>query len=687
MKQELLCINSDSVNRYNMMITTEALEKSLKVTFEKGVPLLIGHDFHRPVGWNVPFGLFIEPGLTRLLAKKMVATDTDELQIFRKALGNYLGKTYSEDFIPYEDEFLPLIKDHITEDHTRIKAGCVAVIDNGIILRLFPGLFVNTDKDGLIALSELLKKFTYLGQGIFKHKDSKLAVYAHPYFRRSQSRFNNFHFHFLDKLLSLKDNTEITIRISLDEDMIGFAPSFHETGELEFHYGPKYSDDINEIKTGISRHICNDSDRKYYELTSHEFYWKQDNNEKIFETEELKSQPSASSNESYHCRYIHSIYDTAKNEFVHFDGAMRSYDQEAMSERESKTFIQFGRKATYKKLFRIDGKLALANWKLLITHYYQGNPLIYEYFGFKEERDAFKIESPTYSKLQRLLPFDIKKEEGLKLLISYHPVPEDAHEGRYLDIPDVMGSGENRFYCIEKGVYEIKNILRSLGEDLEIPANWSLLKFDDRYWNIPSIMHFGQNVAAKLSGTVRAMTKLFTDMIEKNMDLDISLSLSFEMNSRIVRISSYGNIQNQLSWLQNNFSFEHTEEALTKWVDCQRNYLNKFSRSIDTPLLGSLTQMDGVLFIKRIPVEFEYELGETDKGLTFTIHFPENDETFALHNNNLIKPVLCIKVNKAVWTDTGEDYYTAFRTRIGPASTVTISEWEPLALYWTKGQE
>lgn len=686
MKQELLCINSDSVNRYGIMITTEALEKSLKVTFDKGVPLLIGHDFHRPVGWNVPFGLFIEPGLTRLLAKKMVATDIDELQLFRKAIGNYLGKTYSEDFIQYEDEFIPLIKDHTTEEYTRIKAGCVAVIDSGITLRLFPGLFVNRDKNGLISLSELLKKFTYLGQGIFKHKDSKLAVYAHPYFRRSQSRFNNYHFHFLDELMSLKDNSEITIRISLDEDMIGYAPSYHETGELEFHYGPKYSDDINDIKPGISRHVCDDTERKYYELASHEFYWKQDNNKKIFETEELKSQPSASSDESYHCRYIHSIYDATKNEFIHFDGAMRSYNQEAMGERENKTFIQYGRKATYKKLFRIDGKLALANWKLLITHYYQGNPLIYEYFGLKEERDAFKIESPTYSKLQKLLPFDIKKEEGLKILISYHPVAEDAHEGRYLDIPDVMGSGEKKIYCVEKGVYEIKNILRSMGEDLDIPAEWSLLKFDDRYWNIPSIMHFGQNVAAKLSLTILSMTKLFADMIEKKMDLDISLSLAFEMNSRIVRISSYGNIQHQLSWLQNNFSFDLTEEALTKWVDNQRSYLNKFRRSIETPLLGALTQMDGVLFIKRVPVEFEYELGETDKGLTFTIHFPENDETLELHNNNLIKPVLCIKVNQAVWTDTGEDYYTASRTRIDSASTVTLSEWEALALYWTKGE-
>lgn len=684
MKQELLCVSSDSVNRYGIMITTEALEKSLKTTFDKGMPMLLSHDFHKPIGWNVPFGLFIEAGLTRLLAKKIIATNTEDLKIVRTAVGNYLGETYSEDFLPYENDFFPLLVDHVTENHTRIKAGCIALIDARLTTKLFPELFPTDDKDGLIPLSILFKSFTYLGQGIFKHKDSKLAVYAHPYFRRTQSRFNNFHFQFLDELMSLADSSDITIKIRLDEDMIGFAPSYHETGELEFQYGPPYSDDISKIKPGITRHVCNDFEKNYYEVNSTEFYWKNDDNEKIFETEELRSYPSPT-DDFYHCRYIHSIYDTSKNEFIHFDGAMRSYDSSAMSERENKTFVQYGRKAIYKKLFRIDGKLPLDKWKLLITHYYQGNPLIYEYFGWKEERDAFKLEAPTYSRLQKLLPFDIRKDEGLKLLISYQTLPEDTHEGRYLDIPDVMGSGEESFYCIEKRVYEVKKVLQSMGEDLDIPQDWVLIKFDDRYWNIPSIMHSGKNIPGRLAMTVKAMTKLFTDMIEKNVDIDISLSLAFEMNNRVVRISSYGNIQNQLSWLQNNLSFEHNEESLTKWVESQRKYLNQFTRNVDSPLLGSITQMDGVLFIKRIPVEFEYELGETNKGLTFTIRFPENDEAFQLYNNNQIKPVLCIKVNKAIWTDTGEDYYTSNRTRIDSNSSVTISEWEPLALYWTKG--
>lgn len=684
MEQELMCVSSDAVNRYGMVVTTEAMEKSLKTTFDQGMPMLIGHDFHKPIGWNIPFGLFIEPGLTRFLAKKIQATNVDELKTFRKAVGNYLGKTYARDFLPHENDFVPLVKEHLTPDHSRIKAGCIAFIDEGLTAKLFPDLFNQNDKDGLVPLTYLEKDFTYVGQGVFKHNDSKLAVYAHHFFRRTQSRFNNFHFHFLDELMSLADNPDLTIKIRIDEDMIGYAPSYHESGELEFHYGPNYSDNIDEIKPGITRHVCSDSEKSYYEVDSTEFFWKKDENERIFEMEELRAYP-APSDDLYHCRYIHSIYDSSKKEFVHFDGAMRSYDENSMNERSGKTFIQFGKKAIYKKLFRIDGKLPLDRWKLMITHYYQNNPLIYEYFGFKEQREALKEEPVPVSRLQQLLPFDIKKEEGLKLLVSYHSIPEDFREGRYLDIPDVMGSGEDRFYCIEKRVYDVKKVLQSMGEDLEIPSDWTLVNFDDRYWNIPSIMHGGPDVQQQLAITIDALTKLFTDIISKKIDVDISVSLAFEMNERIVRISSYGNIQNQLHWLQNNFSFEHTEESLTRWVETQRQYLNKFKRNIDTSLLASITQLDGVLFIKRIPVEFDWKLGETDKGLTFTISFPKGDEAFDLFNQNKLRPVLCIKEDKAVWTDTGEDYYTSSRTRIEANSSVTLTEWEPLALYWTKG--
>ena len=681
-----MCIGSDAINRYGMMVTTEAMEKSLKATFEKGMPMLIGHDFHKPIGWNIPFGLFIEPGLTRFLAKRIQATDVNELQTVRNALGNYLGKTFERDFMPYKADFLPLVEAHLSAEYLQIRAGCVAFVDKGLTAKVFPDLFSQNDKDGLVPMTHVQKSFTYLGQGVFKHKHSNLTIHAHHYFRRTQSRFNNFHFHFLEELMKLSSSPDVNLRISFDEDMIGYAPSYHESGELEFHYGPKYSDNIEEIKLGITRHYCNEADRSYHEVDSTEFFWKKEENQRVFEMEELKTHTSPI-DDFYHCRYIHSIYDTNNKSFVHFDGAMRSYDEESMGERTSKTFIQFGKKAIYKKLFRVDGRLLLANWKLLITHFYQSNPLIYEYFDSSEEREALKDKPEPVERFEQLLPFEIKKEEGLKLLISYHPIVRNTLEARYLDIPDVMGNEEGQFNCIEKRVYDVKKVLQTMGEDLEIPEEWARISFDDRYWNIPSIMHGGPDVRKRLDLTIEAFKVLFADIISKNIDVDISLTLGFEMNDRIVRISSYGNIQNQLEWLNNNTDFELSEESLTRWVDAQRTYLNKFTRNVSKTLLASITQMDGVLFIKRIPVDFEWKLEETEKGLAYSIRFPEKDEAFELYNTDQIRPVLCIREYKSVWTDTGEDYYLSPRTRIGSGSSVTVTDAEPLALYWTKGEK
>lgn len=686
MKDELICLTSDAINRYGYLVHITALEKSLKETYDKGVPMLIGHDFHRPIGWTLPLGLFIEPKLSRLLAIRMLAENKGEISKVQNALQNFLGKKYHERFSDFKEEFLKLIQDNLTDGYTKIDSGCVAVVSKDIALKIFEHLFDNCDDDGLIALGEILINFDYAGQGIFKHKFSPLAVYAHRYFRRSQSRHNNFYFHFLDALVGQKDKVDLTVKIRLDKDMVGYAPSFHEVGELEFHYGPKYTDDISNIKHGITRHECNPSERFYSDISVSEFYWKTDDDEMTFEMEELKDDPSPAEQDVYHCRYIHSIFKKDINEFIHFDGAIRSYDMESMLDRVGKTFVQYGRKAQYKKLFRLDGKIELKVWKTLITHYLQGNPLIYEYFGVANEREMFRIPEPSLTKYQKLLPYGVSKEEGLKLFISYHKLPEDLTTGRYIDIFDVMSAGESKIYCLEHLILEVQRALQRVGEDLAIPGHIVLTKCNDEFWNIPSIMHHGDNVPHLITKTIDAFTNLFTSMIEKGIDITISLTLSFTLNNRIVRISSYGNIYNQLSWLKASFPFDITETGLTAWIEKQREYLNAFVQGNNDLLIGSLVQYDGVLYIKRVPVSFPYEHIPDEVGLKYTITFPkeDGDEELELYNQKKIRAVLHMSIEKAVWSDTKEDYITSKRSKWLDADDVTVDlvECTPLGLYW-----
>lgn len=657
--------------------------------------MLIGHDFHRPIGWNIPFGIFIEPHLSRMMSKKLVATDNKELSRIHRAVQNFLSVRYEENFMPHEQEFLAQIKEYLKEGFERIDCGCASIIQQNIAFDIFPDLFNLADDDGLIPLNTILEQFTYLKQGIFKHKTLPLSVFAHQFFRRSQSRFNNFFYQFLDVLLSLRNNTDITLRLRLDDDMIGYAPSFQETGELAFHWGPKYNDTIEQIKTGLCRHECDDHDRLFYGISSTEFYWKKDNTEFTAEVEELKDTPSPVTDEIYHCRYIHAMYDTKKKCFFHFDGAMRSYDFENMNDRIGETFLQFGRKAsTYTKLFRVDGKLSIRTWKSLVTHFYQENPLIYEYFGLGEERNKMRPQVNGPSTLQKLLPYTIKKKEGLRVFVSYHSLPERLEEGRYVDILDLMTAKHKKIYCLEYSIHELRAVLDQMGKQLGIPNDVCMIKIPDEYWNIPSIMHHGENNLDQLQVTVDALKTLFSSMVEQNIFRIISLTLSFTFNRRIIRISSYGNIENQLEWLKNNFPFPNSEKGITDWVAYQRKYFEKYSPKEDQ-LADVLIQSDGVLYIKRRPVlfPFDYEI-DKDGELRYKIQFPreqDKDGVFEMVRDNKVRSVLAMSIENIFWEDTGENYFTSKRSKWfqNDKARLAIDQATPLALYWasTKSPE
>jgi hypothetical protein len=687
MTDDIICINSDSVNRYGIVFHIIALEKSLKEIYQTGTPMLIGHDIHRPVGWNLPFGIFIESKLARVMSRKLIAETREEREQIFKALQRYVGKNYRKRFEKYEDAFLPLISFHLTGGETRIDTGCVAVVDDRLAVKLFPALFESVDKDALIDVSLLLKDFQYLGQGVFCHRPSKLCVFAHEYFRRSQSRLNNFHFFFLDAFMDLANSANCTLRIRLDRDMVGYGPSYHERGELAFHFGPPYTDDIEKIKPGITRHVNTETERLFHGISATEFYWKNEGQEKVFELEELRDNPSPANQENFHCRYIHSIYDTTEQHFRHFDGAMRSYDMDMMLDRVDKDFISWGRKSNYEKLFRIDGSLPLHKWKSLITHYMQGNALVYEYFGMKKELASFEIKERDLTPYEKILPFAISEEEGVKLMVSYHELPKDLKPGRYIDVYDIMGDDQENFFIVEHLIMEVKNAFLLAGEEFGIREDIKYVKIDDPFWNIPSMMHGGPDSSELLHKSVDILIKLFTALKNKGSRTAISLTLSFEFNGRLVRFSTYGLIYHQIEWLKKSFPLEFTETALTNWVVNQREYVNQFEETSNTPLLGSLLQKDGILLINRIPMTYPYHLEEDEKGMKIRFEFPESDRAnYELFQKNLIRPVLAFSIEKAIWSDSKENYFTASRSKWMEETDgqVEIHEATPLGVFWSK---
>lgn len=432
--------NSDAMNRYRMMFTIGALEDMIFDNALDGVPSLISHDFHRPIGWHTPFGLYFEPKLTRVVGEYLLPENDKEEQVIYKAHHAAFSKRDEDHCQSHLAEFEGHIENFLTDEAGYFFNGCVLYQDQDIITRIYPELVNRQDKDGLIFVSDVLKSFEYLGQGVFKEKNGSLAIFCHQFFRRNLSRRNNFYFYFLDDFIC-NNNPDITLRIALDSDLIGYAPSFNIQMELEYWWGPNYSDDIENIPGGVTVHKCSDRQKLFSGISETQFWWKKSHEEKILEAEELRDRPVLGvGKDSYGCRYVHSIYKNGV--FSHFDGAIRMYGTEKMTERLENPINKAGKNAEYTKLFRIDGKLELSKWKTYVTNYFQDNPLFYEYFGLKTQYEELlkgiepKDERPIQEKL---VPYLMRAEDGVRIFVSYHsPSDPISVDRKFINLDHVL---------------------------------------------------------------------------------------------------------------------------------------------------------------------------------------------------------------------------------------------------------
>lgn len=684
-------MNTDLINRQRIMFTVGALEMAAFDNAVYGIPALIGHDGLRPMGWNFPFGVYFEPRLSRLIGKYQIAENSEEQALLNRAYNGALSRRYHEECEPHRAQLDYLIKGSQTAEGYYIGLGCAAYIDQNILNRVFPFLSSLLDKDGLIFLDELFKRFDYLGQGVFKSKEQDLAVFCHRYFRRSLSHINNFHFDFLDRFIKLHGLDDVRLRIALDADAIGLASSFHLRGELEFSWGPEYTDDIENIRLGVTHYRTDERQKFFSQVSAMQFWWKKNNDMRELEAEELRDDPTEGHHtDQYGCRYIHSIYDTRQRNFEHFDGAVRMYNTEEMVARIEIPMNKAGKKSSYAKLFRIDGKLDLSKWKSLITHYYQGNPLIYEYFGMKEGYETLVNETKQGEKsiMARYCPFHIKQADGPRLFVSYHvPSGVDGEFDRIIINPDYRFASDSADQAIEFCSLEIKKALNRIGENLTIPSELKFIKVQDNYINFPTILHRSHD---KISGTLKAFQLLIKSMGSRN--LSISFSLAWPLGDKQILVSIYGKVSEVIKWIFDNENIPAEYPDFRKWVESQRTWLAKNYESIrsSAPEMLDLLSPDGVLFIRRRPIDMDrISLTVTDKGLKASITFPESDlDLLDAFSNKKLIPALCYVVEKALCSKSGEDYFQSATSKIldPDVSADIVEAGDPWAV-WTSDDE
>lgn len=317
------------LNLYHQKFTVGGLENGLRQAFLVGMPSLVAHDSHRPIAWSYCLGLYFEPGHTRLTGYINLPETNSELETITRVYLRFLVDRVKKATDPNIETLKANLTTLLNGTETALDPRCTALVGEKLAVKRFPDIFgLRDEKHGLVPITAL----SPIAPGIYERDG--LLLFAHQYFRRSLSRLNTLNEPFLAALQELSKEKGETVRVRLDEDMVGLASTLHEHLELQYWWGPKFSPDLKNIPDGITRHEATERDRAINGISRTEFGWHSINDLRTFECEELCDIPSRGvSSDHFGCRYIHSHLDSERKVPVHIDGAIRMYSSEKMLQR------------------------------------------------------------------------------------------------------------------------------------------------------------------------------------------------------------------------------------------------------------------------------------------------------------------------------------------------------------------
>lgn len=686
MKKYLGILSSDALNRDGYVITFEALEDSIAKNAIEGLPSLIDHDIHRPLGWIFPYGIFIEPKISKIVGNFLVCeTDEDSKLIYPK-IQDFWQLTHYERTKDYKDYFIELLNENYKKEGQFIEKGCIAYNLPNIVEKVFPTIFQNKDKDELIYLKDILNEFDYVGSGIFKCKNGKFCIFCHQYFSRNLSLLNNYNTYFIDEFLKLNSNNDITLRIAIDKNLIGLSETYRGVLEFDYWWGPKFDNDISSIPNGVTRHESNEEQKFFSSVLGTEFWWKTDENEKTLEIEEIREQPSLGiDKDSYGCRYIHSIYDKNKTEFIHFDGAIRLYLEEQILQRWDVNINAAGKNTTYTKLFRIDGKLELSDWKKLCILYYKGNPLLFEYFGVKEEYENVRNGTQSKNSQTNYTPYKINTDDGIRLFVSYHKKSQtyEEIERKIINSDIIKFQNGDKMNIIEYDIIEIEKYLKRNGGQIEYPDDINFVKPYDFATNYPIIIH-GSNKTDELIVTTLTAFKTIFQIQNSRLNKTIAFTIGWEMTDFEVRLSVFGKSSEIVKWLNSIYKIPVEYEDFKVWLSNQRQWIYDNYEYSERDF-SHLLKDDGIFYIKRKAINNEYiSFPKDEDEFYYEINTNGDKELNKLIDEKTIFPSHIGLLKKTICTKTGENYLTSMTSKyLDTDVKMAIEKINLLGFFWT----
>ncbi|MBI5216642.1 MAG: hypothetical protein HY960_12895 [Ignavibacteriae bacterium] len=642
--KEVLCVfTSDSINLYFQKFSTGSLVSALSDRWDSGIPMHISHDITRLAGWGRPTMVYFEPGLTRLVGLNILPETDIEIETVitaqRLHISEHINKICSPDLVYKLNE---LIKEHLQGNEIPFETNCVTLYRKNLAKEVFPELFNLSDKDSLISTSEL----KYMGQGLFEKNG--LLLFAHPWYRRSNTRLNTLNTAFLDLFFSVIDKYKSHGSIALDSDLVGLSSTQQKHLEHEYWWGPKFSNDLVTIPIGVTRHETSKYERLFHSISSTEFWWQSRDGQHILEIEELKNRPVLQDDGSsfYGCRYVHSIVDEKTRNIIHLDGAIRGYNEDEMVLRLDKKINEAGKQTLYTKLWRLDIPIGIEEWKRLISDYFRDNHLIGEYFGINpEEKDGRPVvlekEDPS-DVILKYVPYSIKKGTGFRVSVSFHYL--DNHPTEYLEIvpTDTVTVDNTTLTVVSTETIELRKICARNNVLLQVQDSINFIAFEDLYTDFPLIKIPFNNTKNNLDKLLNTFRQLINAFVSKNQDRIVSFVFGLPLSDRELRIAFVGPVADILSWLNSPLSFLPFDlETLQDWSDKMSYFLSSEFKTIsDCPKLTDIYQSSGIFFLKRTPLppsEYEVLYSKEKKGLVYElrIHPTQDDLGYALQEEKL----------------------------------------------------
>lgn len=623
-------LSSDTVNRYGSRFASAEVAKGLQGHWRTGLPNLISHDAHRIVGWTLPSAVSIQPGVTRLHGSAFIPETAVEQDDLENRYKHQLGIRNARETSAHLPQLRARLAPHLCGDETVLSTEATALVGLNLARRVAPAVFTAEDHDGLVDLRTL----ETIQPGVFKY--GELALFAHPFFRRSLSRWNSLNSAVLNSLEDLTSNQASTLRMRLDPDMVGLAASVKRVLEFDFWFGPKFNDDLSSIQTGITRHEASERERFFFGISRTEFWWQSRDDQHILEAEELRDLPTVGVGAgSFGCRYVHSIVDERNGRAFHLDGAIRAYDEAALVERLDKTIATAGRKTQYTKLWRVDGDIPLSHWKRLVHDHFRDNPLVSEYLS-QTSADAppspssLNSHSPRSLLKDRLVLHSTDAGDGVNFLLSFHePAAMTTESIREAQPLETISSDGVRHDIVDADVFELRKSLRRMGQDLHIPQDALRIAFEDRYLTLPLIRHA---TAPDTTDTINALEALFAAWTSRGTaDRAVAFTLAAPIADVEVRCSAFGHLQDlstSFTAFRKLFAADSLE-GVVAWVDEQATALRSQTdnRDADPSRFDPMMTPHATYRVTRSEIareDLQPELVGDEKVLR--VRLPENNE-------------------------------------------------------------